>query len=568
MSVSIAEILRGAAVHAVPLTGECAGYLVLAAADQALTAPRQVDAAELHLLDDGSVRAVGTRACSEVDAERDLRQLLDRLLSSASSVTPALLRAGRRAPGAGMAPLLREIERALIPVNRSAARRALARLEREAARAVESGRLTEPPAPPILAATQPELAPPSDPVSLRDDAIAFEAPALLSAPAPALDLSPVPAVLPAVAQVPELPAARTLHELPPPPPYRAPLSSLPSLTPPPVAACVEERRRSLEVETRPEPVVARASARPPAAPSVAAPVVRSSTSATPSAPATATTPVLGTIVPRAEDAPTWRPPAGEFGLEVSFALDERTLFPEDGELIYAEEARHDVTERCPPALETLAPPALETLAPPALETLAPPAAALDAVPAEEPSRFTPVRQASAMFAVVPRRPEELVVLDQDEAATPMLTSLAPVAERVVQPAAEAAPAIAVEPVAELERLPAEPATRAEPEPEILDDIEILSESEVAPLVAVASPTLAPQPLAPPPFARPPLLPARHVRETPHPRLAMPKPRPSDVGELIGQLDSAPLPAAELRAELKSLAGLEPTPPPLGSDSAD
>jgi hypothetical protein len=546
MSVSIAEILRGAAVHAVPLTGECAGYLVLAAADQALTAPRQVDAAELHLLDDGSVRAVGTRACSEVDAERDLRQLLDRLLSSASSVTPALLRAGRRAPGAGMAPLLREIERALIPVNRSAARRALARLEREAARAVESGRLTEPPAPPSLAATVPDLAPAAELVTVREDVIALAGSALA---APALDLSPIPAVLPAVAQVPELPAARALHELPPPPPSRPPLASLPSLTPPPVAAFAEESRRQLEVETRPEPVVARASARPAAAPlTTAALVAPSSTSATPSAPRTTTTPVLGTIAARAEDAPTWRPPAGEFGTEVRFAPEERTLFPEDGELIYADEARHDVTERCPPALETLVPPA----------------ATLDTVDVGDPGRFTPVRQASATFAVVPRPPEELLMLDQDEVATPMLTSVAPVAARAARPIAEVAPAIEVEPVTQIksEPLRAEPVTRAEPEPELLEDIEILSESEVAPLVALASPTLAPPPPAPP------LAPVRHVRETPHPRLAMPKPRPSDVGDLIGQLDSAPLPAVELRAELKSLAGLEPTPPPLGSDSGD
>ena len=161
MSVSIAEILRGAALHAVPLTGECAGYLVLAAADQALTAPRQVDAAELHLLDDGSVRAVGTRACSEVDAERDLRQLLDRLLSSASSVTPALLSAGAGAlPEPEWPRFLREIERALIPVNRAAARRALARLEREAARAVESGRLTRSPGATELRENAARLPPP------------------------------------------------------------------------------------------------------------------------------------------------------------------------------------------------------------------------------------------------------------------------------------------------------------------------------------------------------------------------------------------------------------------------
>jgi hypothetical protein len=540
MSVSIAEILRGAALHAVPLTGECAGYLVLAAADQALTAPRQVDAAELHLLDDGSVRAVGTRACSEVDAERDLRQLLDRLLSTASSVTPALLRAGRRAPGAGMAPLLREIERALIPVNRSAARRALARLEREAARAVESGRLTEPPAAQNVANSQLDAAPASEPVTVRGDSIAFETSA--SVPAPALDLSPVRAVLPAVAEAPALPVASPLHELPPPPPSRAALASLPSLTPPPVASFVPEPNRQL-AETRPEPVVARASVRPVVlAPAPTTEVILPmAASSTPSPTRVTTTPVLGTIAPRAEDAPTWRPPADEIELEVRFAPEERTLFPDDAELMYAEEnaehVRHDLTERCPPAMDTLVPPAA---------TLA-----TAAVP--DPSRFTPVRQASAVFAVAPRQPEELVVLDQDEVATPMLTSVAPVAARV-----------------SLAR--AEPVVEAEPEPELLDDIEILSESEVAPLIA--PPSAQPLPSAPPPaltqrpLVQPPPAPASHVRETPHPRLAMPRPRPSEVSDLMGRLDSAPLPTVELRSELKSLAGLDPTPPPLGSDSGD
>jgi hypothetical protein len=114
-----------------------------------------------------------------------------------------------------------------------------------------------------------------------------------------------------------------------------------------------------------------------------------------------------------------------------------------------------------------------------------------------------------------------------------------------------------------------PVTQAEAEPELLEDIEILSESEVAPCVATVSPTLA-QPPAPPPAPSrlPPPAPVRHVRETPHPRLAMPKPRPSDVSDLIGRLDSAPLPSVELRSELKSLAGLEPTPPPRDSDSSD
>src|SRR5207344_741005 len=50
------------------------------------------------------------------------------------SQTPALGAAARRKPGAGLRALVEEIEAALIPVNRAAGRRALARLAREVKR--------------------------------------------------------------------------------------------------------------------------------------------------------------------------------------------------------------------------------------------------------------------------------------------------------------------------------------------------------------------------------------------------------------------------------------------------
>ena len=85
MSVSISEIIAGASVHAVPLAGECAGYLVLAAADQAVSAPRRIGPKEVHLEGDGTVRVDGAHAAAEADSEADLRALLDALLVSASS---------------------------------------------------------------------------------------------------------------------------------------------------------------------------------------------------------------------------------------------------------------------------------------------------------------------------------------------------------------------------------------------------------------------------------------------------------------------------------------------------
>ena len=190
----------------------------------------------------------------------------------------------------------------------------------------------------------------------------------------------------------------------------------------------------------------------------------------------------------------------------------------------------------------------------------------------DPYRFIPCASQRAAGGE-PRQPEELLASDQDEIATPMLTDLAPVAARIPWPVVEAAPiALEAAPVAEVapvvEALEEKPVLQAEAEPELLDEIEILSESEVAPFVAIASSALG-QPVAPPPAPSrlPPPAPVRHVRETPHPRLAMPKPRPSDVSDLIGRLDSAPLPSVDLRSELKTVAGLN-RPPPRDSDSSD
>jgi len=69
----------------------------------------------------------------------------------------------------------------------------------------------------------------------------------------------------------------------------------------------------------------------------------------------------------------------------------------------------------------------------------------------------------------------------------------------------------------------------------------LSESSVAPAVVV-EPTLTPTP-------------------TPLPHLPMPRPRASDVDDLIARLTEVPLAVGDVRAGLKRLAGLEPTPPP-------
>src|SRR4051812_9927683 len=141
MSVTLSEVKRAARAHRAPLAGESAGYLVLALADQVLSAPRLIDAGDIQLTDDGGLRVLRGEASSEIDAELSLRRALDGLLLVASSGSAALMRAGRRVSPVGLSGLVRELEAALIPVNRAAARRALARLQRETARALASGGL-------------------------------------------------------------------------------------------------------------------------------------------------------------------------------------------------------------------------------------------------------------------------------------------------------------------------------------------------------------------------------------------------------------------------------------------
>lgn len=141
MSVALSEVRRAARAHLAPLAGESAGYLVLAIADEVLSAPRVVSNAQVLLTEDGGLRVLSAEACSDAEAERSLRQLLDNLLLVASSGSAALTRASRRVESVGLSLLVRELEAALIPVNRGAARRALARMHRETARALASGAL-------------------------------------------------------------------------------------------------------------------------------------------------------------------------------------------------------------------------------------------------------------------------------------------------------------------------------------------------------------------------------------------------------------------------------------------
>ena len=139
MSVTLREVMGAARSRAASLAAEVAGYLVLGAADQA--AARAVTGDDVVLGEDGTVRIASGHSADDAQAEAALRLLLGQLLLEASSVTPALLRASQRPAAAGIDALVQELEAALIPVNRGAGRRALARLHRDTDRARAAGAL-------------------------------------------------------------------------------------------------------------------------------------------------------------------------------------------------------------------------------------------------------------------------------------------------------------------------------------------------------------------------------------------------------------------------------------------
>jgi hypothetical protein len=75
------------------------------------------------------------------DSALAMRDMLGRLLSLSIGSAPALSGAAKPRSADGVEVFIHELESALVPVNRAAARRALARLARETVRAREAGRL-------------------------------------------------------------------------------------------------------------------------------------------------------------------------------------------------------------------------------------------------------------------------------------------------------------------------------------------------------------------------------------------------------------------------------------------
>jgi hypothetical protein len=132
-SVTLEEIFAVVSQKRAPLAPELAGYLVLELAEGA-GAAGEIDSRYVYVSEEGSVALVRGPNEGGGDSESSLRRLLAKLLETAGASTPALASVARRKGGAGVSVLIEELEASLIPVNRSAGKRALARLARETKR--------------------------------------------------------------------------------------------------------------------------------------------------------------------------------------------------------------------------------------------------------------------------------------------------------------------------------------------------------------------------------------------------------------------------------------------------
>jgi hypothetical protein len=216
--VTLDEVFAAASARAASLVPETSGYLALAIGDATSRLPLLHDDRALMLTTEGGMSASRRGdVVSPEKAAKAMRDTLARLLAVSTGSMPSLAAAARpRDESArGVDAVIEEIEAALIPVNRAAAQRALARLSRETLRAKEAGKLkpkraasvrppprppvvvvavaaprvvfSEPPAPPVVAEPEPSRAVFSEPEPSQ--AVFSEPPPL----APRIEAAPVEA---------------------------------------------------------------------------------------------------------------------------------------------------------------------------------------------------------------------------------------------------------------------------------------------------------------------------------------------------------------------------------------
>jgi hypothetical protein len=130
IGVSVRNVVKAARLRQLGLPGELAGYIVLGALDASRPNGLVVDCDTVTLGDDGRIHLEGNRSEAATDVE-EFRKLLRLLLEVAVSAPPALLHVSTRLATGELGAFVSELQTALVPVNRAAARRRLARLYRD-----------------------------------------------------------------------------------------------------------------------------------------------------------------------------------------------------------------------------------------------------------------------------------------------------------------------------------------------------------------------------------------------------------------------------------------------------
>lgn len=215
--VGLADVALAADRGLSPLGPELCGFIVLEATSRLReVGGGAVEGAELAVGTQGYVALTAPPArAAEGDAVASLRKLLGALLALATSSTPALRQCARRHdPRSSYTTFERELFAALIPLNRQASRRGLARLARTTLDALDAGRLED--GPELLGGTTAQASPSPLPVTRK---VAPPA-ATLRAAAPSMpavpDLEPTTQPTPAVEPHEESdPFANAVEALPP-----------------------------------------------------------------------------------------------------------------------------------------------------------------------------------------------------------------------------------------------------------------------------------------------------------------------------------------------------------------
>jgi len=134
-STRVDELVDALKRRRAPLPFEIGAYVALAACERLIEAPASVSGRAVHIAPDGEVRVVGAPPASEAETARALSALLAQLLVAAGpGVPPALLALVETRAPTSLDAMRDGLARALMPLNRAASRRVLARLVRESVR--------------------------------------------------------------------------------------------------------------------------------------------------------------------------------------------------------------------------------------------------------------------------------------------------------------------------------------------------------------------------------------------------------------------------------------------------